>query len=102
MRYAAAGTGRCIAALAVRGLPAPTLRPAAPSIDILRVRVGGWTAEVRGSAIVIPEQRYTNGSDLTDLITCVAIAQTHVPRPAPHSTSAEKSQQSPPRPAWHR
>jgi hypothetical protein len=47
---------------------------------VLRIRYRGWTAELRGASVVVTEQICANGSDLTDLIACVAVAQSYAPR----------------------
>lgn len=79
--------GPVASALAVPPSPSPEVFLSRPSIDVLRVRFRGWTAELRGSTVVVTEQRCVNGSDLTDLICCIAIAQTYVPRPVERTAS---------------
>lgn len=81
------------ASLAVPPAPSPGVLLSRPSTDVLRVRFRGWTAELRGSAVVVPEQQYTRGSDLTDLISCVAIAQAYTPRPMERTAAPADTRQ---------
>lgn len=91
-------------ALAVPAAPSPEVMLSRPSIEVLRVRYRGWTAELRGATVFVVEQRCTNGSDLTDLVTCIALAQSYAPRPEVPAPVAETPAPGPvpaagPRPA---
>ena len=89
MRRAAAGANRWPALTVPRPQPR---RCAQPPLDRHPASARGRLdrRRSRGSAIVIPEQRYTNGFDLTDLMILRGDRADLRSRPAPHSTSAEK------------
>ncbi len=72
--------GPVTAGLAVPLASNPEVALTRPATGVLRVRYRGWTAELRGSAVVVTEQLCAKGSDLTDLIACIALAQSYVPR----------------------
>lgn len=80
MTAARAAQGPLAGGAEVAAVLHPDVLLSRPAAEVLRLRYRGWTAELRGNTVVVPEQIWTKGSDPADLVRCLAIAQSYAPR----------------------